>query len=100
MLRELAGKRVYAVTLVMAVVCNITCVQAEGVETWERDDLSGMIVARAAELDARIQQRMQDRLRRQLKRDLIIEVYMEDRDDLAELPCGIDFERPVAVLGE
>lgn len=100
MLRELAGKRVYAVALVMAVVCNIPRVQAEGEETRKRDVLSGMIAARAAELDARIQQRMQYRLRRQLKRDLVIEAYMEARDDLNELPCGIDFERPVATLGK
>lgn len=100
MLRKLAGKRVYAVTLVMAVVCNIPWVQAEGEATRERDVLSGMIAARTAELNARIQQRMQDRLRRQLKRDLIIDAYMEARVELAELPCGIDFERPVAALGE
>lgn len=100
MLRELAGKRVYAVALVMAVGCNIPRVQAEGSETWKRDDISVMIAARSAELEARIRLRMQDRLRRQQERDLVIEVYSEDQDELADWSCGIDFKRPVAALGE
>jgi hypothetical protein len=100
MLRELAQKRVFTLALMMALGGNVPRAQADGGEALKHNDLSGIIAARAVELETRIQQRMQDRLQRQLEGDRVNLAKMRDRDDLAEMSCGIDFEQPVAALGE
>jgi len=101
MLRELAVKRAYALALVMTVLGTTPDVQAGGAGAARKfDDIPGIILSGSAELEARIQQRMQGRLQRQLERYLVLRVKIEDRGDLADMTCDIDFERPIAVLGE